>query len=394
MIYLDNAATTFPKPPEVISGMSAFMTTTMANPGRSGHQMATDTNKAMLESRMKLARLIGADNPLQIAFTKNASEALNMALFGCLDPDDHVITTMLEHNSVARPLHKLESDGSITLTVVPGDDEGFVSADEIIGAINEHTALVVMTHASNLLGSINDIEAVGKALNAYNEAHGTQIQFMVDCAQTLGSVPIDVEAMHIHLLAGAGHKGVYGPTGTGFLYVHEEVDIGPIYIGGTGSLSESLNQPEFMPDMLETGTINAVGIVGLGIGIDYVMSKGVEVIGAHTQQLVSYTLEALRKIPHVICYGSMDAQRRAGVVSFNIGEMDSQEVAGLLSSEFDIATRGGMHCAPLAHQRMGTLDQGMVRASFGSFSTQSDADALIAAATALSARLTEDVHGR
>ena len=367
--------------------MSAFMQTTMANPGRSGHKMATETNKKMLETRMKLASLIGAENPLQVAFSKNASEALNMGIFGYLEKGDHVITTAMEHNSVARPLHKLEADESIELSLVKGDHEGFISADEIIAAIRPNTALVVMTHASNLLGSINDVETIGKKIAEVNAQREEPIAFMVDCAQTLGCIPIDVVRMKIHILAGAGHKGVYGPTGTGFLYVDEDILINPIYLGGTGSLSESLNQPEFMPDMLETGTINAVGIVGLGSGIDYVVEKGVDNIYKAQQELVYSCISQLEQIPNVKIYGTKDAERRAAVVSFNIGDMDSQEVTGILSEEFNIATRGGMHCTPLAHNRMGTLEQGMVRASFSGFTTMEEINALVNAVASIASRM-------
>lgn len=387
MIYLDNAATTFPKPDQVIESMSEFMRTTMANPGRSGHKMATETNKRMLETRMKLAKLIGAENPLQVAFTKNASEALNIGICGYLEKGDHVITTSMEHNSVARPLNKAEADGNIEVSVVKGDHEGFIDVDEILAEIKDNTSLVVMTHAGNLLGSINDIRLIGSKISEINKERKEPIAFMVDCAQTLGSVPIDVIAMNIHILAGAGHKGTYGPTGTGFIYVDEDIDINPIYLGGTGSMSESLNQPEFMPDMLETGTINAVGIVGLGSGIDYVVEKGVENIQKYQQDLVYDCISQLEQIPNVKIYGTKDASRRAAVISFNIGEMDSQEVTGLLSDEFNIATRGGMHCTPLAHKRMGTIDQGMVRASFSSFTTKGDIEALINAVENLSSRL-------
>lgn len=379
MIYLDNAATTFPKPEQVIERMSDFMRHTMANPGRSGHKMAMETNKNILETRIKLASLIGASNPLQIAFTKNASEALNMGILGLLKKGDHVITTSMEHNSVARPLQKLMNDGIIELSVAQGDHEGFVTADEILQEVKLNTALVVITHASNLLGSINDIETIGKEIAKLNVQRDQSITFMVDCAQTAGSQTINVEQMHINILAGAGHKSLYGPTGTGFIYVDENTYLEPVYRGGTGSNSESLNQPEFMPDMLETGTINAVGIVGLGEGIQYVLDQGVEKIASILKIVTDDAIVKLEKIDDVKIYGPKDATRRSGVVSFNVGNMDSQEVTRMLSEEYNIATRGGLHCAPLAHNRMGTTEQGMVRASFSSFTTIEDIDALVSA---------------
>lgn len=379
MIYLDNGATTFPKPIQVIEEMSTFMKETMANPGRSGHKMATQTNKRILETRMKLARVIGADNPLQIAFTKNASEALNMGILGYLEKGDHVITTSMEHNSVARPLYKLQADGTIELSLAKGDNDGVIDPEEILSEIRPETSLIIMTHASNLLGSINDIKTIGAKIAEINKNRENKIAFMVDCAQTLGSVPIDVNEMNIHILAGAGHKGLYGPTGTGFIYLEENTDLRPIYLGGTGSLSESLNQPEFMPDMLETGTLNAVGIVGLGKGIDYVQEKGIAQIRNQQIELIFDCISKLEQIEDVKIYGPKDAERRAGVVAFNIGKMDSQEVTGILSEEYNIATRGGMHCTPLAHSRMGTSAQGMVRASFSSFTTTQDIDHLVRA---------------
>ncbi len=385
MIYLDNGATTFPKPERVIEEMSRFMRETMANPGRSGHKMATETNRRILETRIKLARLIGAENPLQLAFTKNASEALNIGILGYLEKGDHVITTSMEHNSVARPLYKLQHDEIIDLSLVKGDHDGFIGVDEILSEIKPETSMVVMTHASNLLGSINDIKTIGQELAKINEKRENKIAFMVDCAQTLGSIPVNVTDMHISILAGAGHKSLYGPTGTGFIYVDENTDIRPLYFGGTGSLSESLVQPEFMPDMLETGTLNAVGIVGLGEGIDYIEQKGIENIRNHQRQIVFYCLAALEQLENVKIYGTKDETRRAGVVSFNIGDMDSQEVTGILSEKYNIATRGGMHCTPLAHGRMGTSGQGMVRASFSSFTKESDIDSLAEAVKQIAA---------
>ncbi len=386
MIYLDNAATTFPKPKSVLDAMYAFMETTMANPGRSGHRMAMETNKRILETRIKLASVIGAANPLQIAFTKNASEALNMAIVGLLTQGDHVITSMMEHNSVVRPLNRLSSENRIELSVIEGDFEGFVRWEDIEPSIRENTALIAITHASNLLGSINDIGEIGRRIRQLNQTREKQIAFLVDCAQTAGCVPIHVEEMNISLLAGAGHKSLYGPTGTGFLYVDENIFLEPIYCGGTGSLSESLNQPEFMPDMLETGTLNAVGIVGLGAGLDYLADKGIENIMKSQQALMEYAIAKLESIPTLKFYGSKDVRRRSGVLCFNLGDQDSQELVGALSEEYGIATRGGLHCAPLAHRRMGTEKQGMIRASIASFSTNEDIDALAEALTRLAAR--------
>lgn len=379
MIYLDNAATTFPKPSIVIEKISEFMTTTMANPGRSGHKMAMDTNKEVLFARLKLAELIKTDNPLQIAFTKNTSEALNMGILGTLKENSHIITTTMEHNSVARVLKQLEKENRIILTIVDSDDEGFIKIDEIEKSLTKNTSLVVVTHASNLIGSINDIEKIGNIIDQKSRGFGLEnkILFMVDSAQTAGIVDIDVQKMKVDILAGAGHKSLYGPTGTGFLYIAENVNIKPIYIGGTGSMSESLEQPDFMPDVLETGTINAAGIVGLRYGIEYVLEKGIDNLKQKQEELLKIAIEKLSNIEGVKIFGSLDEKKRSGTISFNIGDMDSQEITAILSSEYDIAVRGGLHCTPLAHTKMNTLEQGMIRASFSSFNTVDDVEKFV-----------------
>lgn len=379
MIYFDNAATTFPKPDLVLDEMYNFMKSEMANPGRSGHKMAMETAKKIFNVRIKLANIMGINNPLQIIFTKNTSEALNMAILGVIKENDHIITSTMEHNSVIRPLYKMQQDNKITLTVVDSDDEGFVYMDKILNSINESTKLIVITHSSNLLGSINDVEFLGNKIKEINKNRKNKIIFMVDCAQTAGYVDINVEKMKIDILAGAGHKGLYGPTGTGFLYVSEEINISPVFVGGTGSLSESLLQPDFMPDMLETGTLNAVGIVGLGAGLDYIKEKGLDAIKSNYQELVAYTIKELEKIKNIKIYGSKNEKMRSSVVCFNVGDIGSQEVVSILSEEYDIATRGALHCAVLAHKRMNTVEQGMVRVSFSTFNKKEEVDLLIKA---------------
>lgn len=386
MIYLDNSATTFPKPESVIYSMMEFMKTTCANPGRSGHKMAQETNREILMARIELAQLLGVQNPMQIAFTKNASEALNMAINGYLKEGDHVITSCMEHNSVLRPLHYLEENGIITLTVVSSDDEGFVHAGDIKKAINWETALIAITHASNLTGSINDIEEIAEMIDAENKTRENKIAFLVDSAQTAGLVDINIEELGVDMLAGAGHKSLYGPTGTGFLYVSEDIKLKPIYRGGTGSISESLEQPDFMPDMLETGTLNAAGIVGLMAGMTYIKENEMQKLREGQQKLIARLIRELSGIDGVTVYGSRNAAKRASAVAVNIGDMDSQEVTHLLSSEYDIATRGGKHCAPLAHTRMGTLEQGMVRISISSFTTEAEIESAIEAIREISAK--------
>lgn len=377
MIYLDNSATTFPKPDSVISAMTDFMKNTCANPGRSGHKMAQETNREILMARMDMAKLFNIANPMQLIFTKNASEALNIAILGYLKKGDHVITSCMEHNSVLRPLNYLKDIGDIELSIVSSDDEGFVHAKDIAAELKSNTTLVAVTHASNLTGSINDIKEISKTITTENLNRENKINLLVDAAQTVGLVDIDVNEMGIDMLAGAGHKSLYGPTGTGFLYVSENIKLEPLYRGGTGSISESLIQPDFMPDMLETGTLNASGIVGLKAGINYIVEKDIQKLREKQQNMIAKLISEFSKIEKVKIFGSKDSKKRASAVSINIGDRDSQEITYLLSDKYDIATRGGKHCAPLAHKRMGTLEQGMVRISISSFTTDEEINSVI-----------------
>lgn len=377
MIYLDNSATTFPKPDSVISAMTDFMKNTCANPGRSGHKMAQETNREILMARMDMAKLFNVANPMQLIFTKNASEALNIAILGYVKKGDHVITSCMEHNSVLRPLNYLKDIGDIELSIVSSDDEGFVHAKDIAAELKPNTTLVAVTHASNLTGSINDIKEIAKTIATENLDRENKISLLVDAAQTAGLVDIDVNEMGIDMLAGAGHKSLYGPTGTGFLYVSENIKLEPLYRGGTGSISESLIQPDFMPDMLETGTLNASGIVGLKAGINYIVEKDIQKLREKQQNMIAKLISEFSKIEKVKIFGSKDSKKRASAVSINIGDRDSQEITYLLSDKYDIATRGGKHCAPLAHKRMGTLEQGMVRISISSFTTDEEINSVI-----------------
>ena len=380
MIYLDNSATTFPKPESVIEAISGLMRNTRAKAGRSGNKKTQETNREILMARMELSELLRVQNPMQTVFTKNASEALNMAINGYLSQGDHVVTSCMEHNSVLRPLHFLEEEGFISLTIVDSDDEGFVHAKDIQKAINWETTLVAVTHASNLTGSINDIEEIADMIKKENESRaGNRIALLVDAAQTAGFADIDMTEMGIDLLAGAGHKCLYGPTGTGFLCVNEHIKLRPVYRGGTGSISESLEQPDFMPDMLETGTLNAAGIAGLRAGVAYIRENGIEKLREKQQNHIARLIRELSSIDGVTLFGTRNASKRAGAVAINIRDRDSQEITHLLSSEYDIATRGGKHCAPLAHTRMGTLEQGMVRISVSSFTTDNDIESVIQA---------------
>ena len=367
MVYLDNAATTFPKPQEVYDEVMKCMREYGANPGRSGHRLAIEAGRVIYEARESLAKMFNIENPMNIAFTSNGTDGLNAAIKGVLKPGDHVITSTMEHNSVLRPLKDLEKKG-VELTIIKCDDKGFINLDDIEKSIKENTKVIVMTHASNVFGTIFPIKEIGEISKAHN------LIFIVDAAQTAGVYDIDVEAMNIDILVFPGHKSLLAPQGTGAIYIKEGVCIDCIKQGGTGSASESLVQPDIMPDKFESGTPNTPGIAGLGRGVKFIMDKGMENIRKHEQELTRYFLDGLSKIEEVIVYGPNDSQKQVPVVSINIKEADSSEVGYLLDSEFDIAVRTGLHCAPLAHETIGTLESGTIRFSIGYFNTHEDID--------------------
>lgn len=368
MIYLDNAATSWPKPPAVLRAMCAAMEEAGGNPGRSGHRLAMRAAEILCECRENLARLLGAPDPLRICFTSNATESLNLALKGVLKAGDHVMFSSMEHNSVWRPLRRLEQRG-VRLSMARAGAEGVVSPDSVAREIGPDTRLIVLTHASNVNGALNPVAEVGRL------ARERGILFLVDAAQTAGSVPIDVEAMHIDLLAFSGHKGLLGPQGTGGLYVRAPITLEPLKEGGTGSDSESAHQPEYAPDRYESGTLNTPGIAGLNEGVKYVLDRGVDAIRRLDRDLTAYAMARLAEIPNLRLYGPRDANQKTGVISFNIGGLDPEVAAGRLDGEFAIASRAGLHCAYLAHQSQGTHRCGAVRLSLGAFSSQQDIDA-------------------
>lgn len=372
MIYFDNAATTFPKPEEVYQTTLEAMKEYGANPGRSGHKMALKANRAIFETRNLLAEIFNIENPMNIVLTSNCTESLNLGIKGILKAGDHVITTSMEHNSVLRPIKYLEKKG-VENTIVQADPRGLVNPQDIEAAIRENTKLIVTTHISNLTGTIMPIEAIGELAKEKN------ILYMVDGAQSAGLYPIDVEKMNISLLAFPGHKGLLGPLGTGGLYIREGLELEALTQGGTGSASQSLTQPETLPDKYESGTLNAPGIAGLGAGIRYIKAEGIDKIRKYEEKLTQYFLEGIKDIEGIKIYGPMDAKKRAAVVSLNIGDIDSAEIAYILDDKYNIGVRSGLHCAPRAHKTMGTLDQGMVRFSFGIFNTREEIDLAIKA---------------
>lgn len=374
MIYLDNAATTFPKPRGVPEAVNRALTQFGANPGRSAHRLSLRAAHEVWRCRERLAAFFNAPDPARIAFCLNCTDALNMAIQGSLRPGMHVITTALEHNSVLRQLAPLRRAGDISLTILPPDESGTVSAARFAQAMTRETGLVICTHASNVTGAIQPVGEIA----ALCRARG--VRFVVDMAQTAGLLPIDLQAIGCDLAALPGHKGLYGPMGTGALCVAPGVELRPLRRGGTGSSSQSVYQPDELPDSLESGTLNLPGIAGLDAGIAFIAGHAAEVRGVE-RELLSRLLEGLAGLGARIL-GPQDVNGRVGVVSFNLGSTPSTDIADALSGDDDsgcIAVRAGLHCAPLAHEHYGTLEQGAVRISLGAFNTLQDVEAALRA---------------
>lgn len=372
MIYLDNAATSFPKPNSVYQAIMEAMKDYGANPGRSGHKLALRAGRAIYETRELICTLFNIEDPMRVIFTSNATDGLNLAIKGLLKKGDHVITTSMEHNSVLRPLKVLESKG-IETTIVECDITGNINLQNIEENIRDNTRLIVTTHASNVTGTIFPIKKIGELAKKHN------IIYMVDAAQTAGLYNIDVVDMNIDILAFPGHKSLLGPQGTGGVYIRKGIDIKQIKEGGTGSKSDSLIQPDFYPDKFESGTPNTPGIVGLGAGIKYILDKGIDNIREHEIKLTKMFIDGLKEIKNVKIYGPANPLNQAPVISINIGEEDSSEVSYILDQVFDIAVRPGLHCAPLAHKTIGCYEQGCVRFSIGPFNTVDDIQTAIKA---------------
>lgn len=366
MIYLDNAATSFPKPPQVYKEMDAFFRQRAANPGRAGYRLSLEAEREIEAARKVLASLFGAKESHRIIFALNATDALNIGIKGLLRQGDHVITSTLEHNSVTRPLNALESSGIISVTRVRASREGFLNPEDIKEAINPRTRLIVITHASNVLGTVQPIKEIGRLARERN------LFFMVDAAQSAGLWPIDVEEQSIDLLAFTGHKGLFGPPGTGGLYVAERVELRPLREGGTGVDSHSPDQPGDLPFRLEAGTPNFVGIVGLKAGVEFLLSRGIDHIRAQEQRHLSTLLSCLEGDDRFILHGPRGTKDRLPIISMNIKEITPSVVGGILDESFGIAARSGLHCAPFAHKELGTFPEGTLRISPGYFNTEDD----------------------
>jgi cysteine desulfurase family protein len=370
MIYLDNAATSFPKPEAVYQTLDRFARQDLANPGRSGHKMALAAEHALDDARHLLNQFFHGEGPERFVFTLNCTDALNMAFKGVLAEGDHVITTVLEHNSVSRPLRQMELDGRITLTRVHADAGGTIDPDDIGRAITPRTRLLAVTHASNVLGTIQPIAAVARLARA----HG--LLFVVDAAQTAGVVPIDVRAMQIDLLAFPGHKSLLGPTGTGALYVGPRAQVRAWREGGTGGDSSSETQPREFPHFLEGGTPNVLGVAGLAAGLKYVQEQGPDCLREHEVKLVERLWRRLDELDGYEVFGHRDPAHRVGTLSFRSAALPAQELGGILDQAFEIAVRPGLHCAPYIHRALGTAPDGTVRVSPGPFNTEEDIDQL------------------
>lgn len=365
MIYLDNAATSYPKPKSVYQEVMRAMTEYGANPGRGSHAMAVEGARVIYETRELMAQLFNLDDPMKVIFTFNATDGLNQAIKGVLNPGDHVVTTTMEHNSVLRPIKELERYG-IENTIVQCAADGSVNVDDIEAAVKSNTKLVVTTHVSNLTGTIMPVGEIGQMCRRRG------VLYLVDGAQSAGVLDIDVKKDNIDLLAVPGHKGLLGPQGTGALLINCDAEIKQMKEGGTGSESSSMMQPRFYPDKLEAGTHNLPGIAGLNAGLKYILNKGTKSVYSHEKKLLDIFINEIKKNRKIKIYGPENINNRCGVVPVNIEGIDSSEVAYRLDTEYGIAVRPGLHCAPLAHKTIGTEKIGAVRFSVGPFNKRTD----------------------
>ena len=371
MIYLDSSATSFLKPPQVAEAVFRSFNT-IGNAGRGAHAPTLNASRLIYDTREKLAALFGTPDPSRIAFTCNATEALNIAIHGAIHPGEHVITTACEHNSVLRPLYLKEKEGT-ELTIIPADKKGRIRYDLLESSVKSNTSAIVLTHASNLSGNVTDLAFVSN----FAKKHG--LLLIVDASQTAGSLPINVVKMGIDILCFTGHKGLFGPQGTGGLYVREGLTLSPLKSGGSGIHSFDRQHPTDMPTALEAGTLNGHGIAGLNAGLDYILSIGVKNIHAKEISLARRFVNGISDISDLKLYGDIDAPLRTPIISLNIDNMSSASVSDILWEDYEICVRAGAHCAPLMHKTFGTEKQGAVRFSFSCFNTEAEIDTAIQA---------------
>lgn len=371
MIYFDNAATTVQKPKEVVEAVTKALSS-MGNAGRGAHVSSLDAARMIFDTRRKVAELFHGEDPGQVVFTANATESLNTAIKGLFSPGDHILTTQLEHNSVLRPLFELEEQG-LELTILESDAKGRISYGDFEKYMQKNTKAIVCTHGSNVTGNLLDIKKVG----AIAKKHG--LLFLVDASQTAGVFPIDVQEMKIDVLCFTGHKGLLAPQGTGGMYVQKGLRIRPLKSGGSGVQTYKRTHPEKMPTALEAGTLNAHGLSGLHVALDYLKETGISVIQEKEQKLMWDFYQKVVEIPGITLYGDFENPERCPIVSLNVAGYDSSEVSDFLAGEYGIATRPGAHCAPLMHQALNTVEQGAVRFSFSHYNTEEEVDQAVAA---------------
>ncbi len=369
-VYFDNAATSYPKPPSVYEAINFTLQHVRANPGRGEHSLSQSANRIIFKARETIAEFFNIPNSRNIVFTSNGTEAINLALKGFLKPGDHGIISSMEHNSVVRPLNSLKNDG-VNVTIVQCDKEGKLNPDYVFKEIKKNTRLIVLTHASNVTGTILPVEEIGEI------AAKKGIPLLVDAAQTAGTIPIDVLRNNISLLACPGHKSLLGPQGTGFLYICEGFNLKPLIEGGTGSNSELSEQPDFLPDRFQSGTLNTPGIAGLKAGIEFINKKSIQTIKEHEDMLSKTFINKLKEINRVRIYGPLSIKEKTAVVSFNIKGKDSADIATALDEKYQIMVRVGLHCSPHAHKTIGTFPDGTIRVSFSIFNTVHEIDYFI-----------------
>lgn len=379
MIYFDNAATTWPKPPGMAEAMSTFLAEAGASPGRSGHRLALKAGRVVYQVREAIAGLFQAPDPLRVAFSYNITTALNQALWGLLNKGDHIITSSIEHNSMMRPLRELERQG-VELSIIQCTPSGLLSTDDVEKAIRPNTRLIAINYASNVVGTLQPVAQIGQIARRHH------LLFLVDTAQSAGAYPIDMDAEQIDLLAFTGHKALCGPTGTGGLIFGERINLEqftPLLRGGTGSHSELEEQPRFLPDVCESGTINAVGLAGLLHSATWLKEQGIEHIREQEMLLTQRLLDGLIDISGVTVYGTHDAARQTACVAFNIQGLDPSEVGQRLDEEHEIMCRIGLHCSPVTHKTIGTFPIGAIRFGLGAFNTKEEVDTAIRAVSTL-----------
>lgn len=381
IVYLDNAATTFPKPPGVIQGMLETYSRLGVSPGRGSYDLAAHCAHYVYETRRQLNDFFGGDDPDRVIFAYNATDALNTLILGLMEPGCHVVSSRLEHNSVLRPLHTLSERGLITYDLVSFDAAGFIDPQDVARAIKAETKFVILNHVSNVLGTIQPVADVG-LLCAERE-----VPLVLDVSQSAGVVPIDMQDMHVQALAFTGHKALLGPTGIGGLVLQDELDVRSSRFGGTGLDSWNLVHPQDYPYRLEAGTLNVLGIMGLSAGLRYIADRGIAEISAHEMALARTLRDGLASAEGVVLYCADALDNHIGLLTCNIGDLDPEDCAAILDGDFNIATRSGLHCAPLVHEALGTSPRGGVRFSLGPFNTEEDIAAAVSAVQEIAAGL-------